>query len=112
MPFGHNIAIALPRRTSSLSKLPENLVRALPCRCSRLAHRCPIVAMPAIPIDHMSQEGQKHGAIKVIFHNIVPSIAATRDVVDGPREFQTQRTCRGSRVQRSQCAITRPYLLF
>ena len=58
-------------------------------------HEAIDVTEPAIPIDHMSQEGQKRGAITVICHNVVPSIAATRDVVDGPREFQTQWTCYG-----------------
>ena len=45
------------------------------------------MAEPALPIDHMHEEGEKLRAITIVRHDILPSIASTGDIVDGSGEI-------------------------
>ena len=60
-----------------------------------VVHEAIGVTEPAIPIDHLGQQGQPRGAITVIRNYVLAGIAPTRDVVDGSGKFQTQWTCHG-----------------
>ena len=42
------------------------------------------MAGPALPIDHMREEGEKLRAITIVRHDILRSIASTGDIVDDP----------------------------
>ncbi len=44
----------------------------------------------------------------IITDDVLSGIAPTRDVIDGPGEFKTQRTCHGAGGYPSQCAIAKP----
>ena len=67
-----------------------------------VVHQTVGMAEPAIPIDHMGKEGEELRPIAVIHHNVLPGIAPTGDMIDGPGEFKTERTCHGAGVYPSQ----------
>ena len=50
-------------------------------------HQAVGMAEPALPIDHMREEGEKLRAITIVRHDILPSIASTGDIVAGPGEI-------------------------
>jgi hypothetical protein len=52
-----------------------------------IIHQTIRMAEPSIAIDDMREQGEKLRAVTVIGNDILPSIAATRDMIDGVREL-------------------------
>jgi|CXWL01.1.fsa_nt_gi hypothetical protein len=62
----------------------------------------------------MGEEGQNLPSVTNLKDAVLAGIAPTPDVIDGPREFKTQRTCHGTGLYPSQCSNARsgPAFLF
>ncbi|MCM3901794.1 MAG: hypothetical protein ND866_08820 [Pyrinomonadaceae bacterium] len=56
------------------------------------------VAEPDIAINDMGQHGEKLRSVAVVHHDVLPSIAATGDVIDGPGKLNAKWTGHAARV--------------
>ena len=57
-----------------------------------IVHQTVGIALPAVPIDYMGQQGQPVRSIAVIPHDLLPGVAATGHMVDSAGHFNAERS--------------------
>jgi hypothetical protein len=57
-----------------------------------IAHQAIGVAEPAKPVDDMGENRQPLRPIAVVHHDVLPGVAPTGDMVDGPGKLNAQWT--------------------
>lgn len=56
-----------------------------------IVHQTVGVAAPVIPIDDMREQRKKRCPVLMIDDDVLPGIAATRDMIHGIREFNAEQ---------------------